>query len=128
MSGRKAVQSQEAPAAVGPYSQAVSSGGFLFCSGSLPIDPVSGNLVDDSIGSEATQSLKNLRAVCRAAGAELSSAVRLTVFTTEMDQFGEINEAYGKFFSTSPPARAAVGVAALPLGARVEIDAIVALE
>lgn len=128
MSGGEVIVSDAAPAAVGPYSQAVRSGGFLFCSGSLPIDAGSGELNNDSLASETAQSLRNLEAVCRAGGTELSRAVRITVYTTDLDRFAEINEAYASFFPSAPPARAAVGVSALPKGARVEVDAIVAVE
>ncbi|HEY2716238.1 MAG TPA: Rid family detoxifying hydrolase [Solirubrobacterales bacterium] len=124
--GRTAVTAPDAPAAIGPYSHAVSHDGLLFCSGALPLDPDSGEMVDDSVGAETTRCLENLAAVCRAAGTELSQAVQLTVYTTRLELFAEINEAYGAFFADSPPARVAIGVAALPKGAGVEIAAVVA--
>lgn len=124
---RAAVSATDAPSAIGPYSQAISHDGLLFCSGQLPLDAASGELVDESPGAEATKCLENLAAICRAAGTELVRAVRLTVYTTRLDAFAEINEAYGAFFDDVPPARAAIGVAALPKGAAVEIDAIVAM-
>jgi 2-iminobutanoate/2-iminopropanoate deaminase len=125
--GRSTVDAADAPAAIGPYSHAVRHGGLLFCSGVLPLDPGSGELVNDSVGAETTQCLRNLAAICRAAGAELAQALRLTVYTTRLEAFAEINEAYAAFFPEAPPARVAVGVAALPKGAGVEIDAVVAL-
>jgi 2-iminobutanoate/2-iminopropanoate deaminase len=105
----------------------VASGDLLFCSGQVPLDPESGELVGDTVGEAATQCLRNLAAVCEAAGTTLDRAVRLTVYTTVLQQFAEINEAYAAFFDDEPPARAVVGVDSLPLGAEVEIDAVVAL-
>jgi 2-iminobutanoate/2-iminopropanoate deaminase len=125
---REAINTSEAPEAIGPYSQAVRHDGVLYCSGAIPLDPDSGELEDASLGSATTRCLANLEAVCRAGGTELSRALRLTVYTTELEGFAEINEAYGEFFESNPPARVTVGVAALPKGARVEIDAIVAIE
>jgi 2-iminobutanoate/2-iminopropanoate deaminase len=124
---RHPVTAHGAPAAVGPYSHAVRSGGLLFCSGQVPLDPESGKLVEGSIGDQTRRCLENLSAVCAAAGAELSDAVRLGIYVTDMGTFSEVNEAYGGFFGEGPPARSTIGVAALPLGAAVEIDAIVAL-
>ena len=127
MSDRKTVDAEGAPEAIGPYNHAVASGGLLFCSGQVPLEPESGEIVGETAAEQATQCLKNLEAVCEAAGTRLQSAVRLTIYTTQLDKFAEINEAYAEFFPESHPARAAVGVAALPKGALVEIDAIVAL-
>ena len=127
MSDRKTVEAEGAPEAIGPYNHAVASGGLLFCSGQIPLDPGSGEMVGESAAEQATQCLRNLEAVCEAAGTSLQSAVRLTIYTTQLDKFAEINEAYAGFFPDDHPARAAVGVAALPKGALVEIDAIVAL-
>lgn len=125
---RHAVTAPQAPGAVGPYSHAVRSGGLLFCSGQLPIDPESGDLVGGTPGEQVSRCLRNLEAVCAAAGASLADAVRLTVYVTDMGAFVEVNDAYGRLFPEGdPPARVAVGVAALPLGAQVEVDAIVAL-
>ena len=124
---RRTVDAPKAPEAVGPYSHAVASGGLLFCSGQLPLDPESGDLAGDSPADQARRCLENLQAVCDAAETSLERAVRLTIYTTELDQFASINAAYAEFFDAEPPARAAVGVAALPKGALVEIDAIVAL-
>jgi 2-iminobutanoate/2-iminopropanoate deaminase len=124
---REPVSAPDAPAAVGPYVHAVRSRGLLFCSGQVPIDPKSGELVGRTAGEQAGRCLENLAAVCAAAGANLGDALRLTVYLTDMSTFAEVNEVYGSFFESSPPARVAIGVAALPLGARVEIDAVVAV-
>ncbi|HEY7599841.1 MAG TPA: Rid family detoxifying hydrolase [Candidatus Limnocylindrales bacterium] len=124
---RHPVTAQGAPAAVGPYSHAVQSGGLLFCSGQVPLDPETGKLVEGSIGDQTRRCLENLQVVCAAAGASLDDAVRLGVYVTDMGTFPEVNEAYSAFFGDGPPARSAIGVAALPLGARVEVDAIVAM-
>jgi 2-iminobutanoate/2-iminopropanoate deaminase len=123
---RRTVNAEDAPAAIGPYSHAVASAGLVFCSGQIPIDPESGELVGETAAEQATQCLRNLAAVCAAAGTNLDQAVRLTIYTTVLEEFGTINDAYGAFFETDPPARAAVGVASLPKGALVEIDAVVA--
>jgi 2-iminobutanoate/2-iminopropanoate deaminase len=129
---RSILSSSAAPAAVGPYSQAVladlgSGGRLLFCSGQIPLDPDSGQIVSEDPGEQARRCLQSLQALCEQAGTSLASALRLTIYTTELSAFAQINEAYGSFFSEQPPARATVGVAALPLGAKVEIDAIVAV-
>ena len=116
-----------APAAIGPYSHAVSAAGLLFCSGQIPLDPETGELVGETPAEQASQCLRNLAAVCAAAGTSLADAVRMTVYLTDMGAFAAVNEAYGEFFQADPPARVAIGVAALPKGAQVEIDAIVAL-
>lgn len=125
-SNRHPVSTEDAPAAVGPYSQAVQLGSLLFCSGQIPLDPQTAEIVSESLSEQTTQCLRNLAAVCRAGGTSLEHALRLTIYTTQLEEFGEINQAYAAFFPQDPPARAAVGVAALPKGARVEIDAIVA--
>ena len=124
---RQAVNAPHAPVAIGPYSHAVRAGELLFCSGQIPLDPVSGELVGDSAAEQAERCLRNLSTVCEAAGTSLSRAVRVTVYMTDMAAFGEVNERYAQFFDEQPPARVAIGVAALPRGAQVELDAIVAL-
>jgi 2-iminobutanoate/2-iminopropanoate deaminase len=125
---REPVTAIGAPAAIGPYSHAVRTGNLLFCSGQIPLDPESGELVGETPADQARRCLENLTAVCAAAGASLSDAVRMTVYMTDLSAFAEVNEAYGEFFSDGdPPARVAIGVAALPKGAQVEIDAVVAL-
>jgi len=127
MSHRQPVTAPDAPTPAGPYSHAVRSGGLLFCSGQVPIDPATGAIGDGSIGDHARQCLENLKAVCEAAGAQLSDAVRMSIYVTDISTFGEVNEAYGAYFESDPPARTTIGVAALPGGARIEMDAIVAL-
>jgi len=124
---RQSVTAGQAPEAVGPYVHAVRAGGLLFCSGQIPLDPRTGELVGASAGDQAGRCLENLAAVCQAAGANLGDAVKLTVYLTDMSSFAEVNEVYASFFETDPPARVAVGVAALPRGAKVEIDAVVAI-
>lgn len=124
---RQPVTAENAPKAVGPYSHAVRSGGFLFLSGQTPLDPATGALVEGDIGEHTRQCLRNLQAVCEAAGASLGDAVRCGIYVTDMATFGAVNEAYAEFFTADPPARSTIGVASLPVGAQVEIDAIVAL-
>jgi 2-iminobutanoate/2-iminopropanoate deaminase len=124
---RETVHADGAPAAVGPYSHAVRSGGLLFCSGQIPLDPVSGELVGPGTAAQARRCLENLEAVARAAGTTLGRAVRITIYMVDLSAFVEVNEVCSEFFATDPPARATVGVAALPRGAAVEIDAIVAI-
>jgi 2-iminobutanoate/2-iminopropanoate deaminase len=124
---RQPVIADGAPPALGPYSHAVRSGGFLFLSGQTPLDPVTGKLIEGSVGEQTRRCLQNLEAVCAAAGASLSDAVRCGIYVTDIGTFGEVNEAYATFFSEAPPARSTIGVAALPVGAQVEIDAIVAV-
>jgi 2-iminobutanoate/2-iminopropanoate deaminase len=124
---RHVINADDAPVAVGPYSHAVTSNGLVFCSGQIPLDPVTGELVTGPAGDQARRCLENLEIVCSAAGAKLADAVRVTVWLTSMDTFAEVNEVYATFFETEPPARVAIAVSALPKGADVEIDAIVAL-
>jgi 2-iminobutanoate/2-iminopropanoate deaminase len=125
---RETVTALGAPEAVGPYSHAVKAGGLLFCSGQIPLDPETAELVGDSPAEQARRCLENLSVVAAAAGASLGDdAVKLTVYLTDMAAFGDVNEVYGSFFESDPPARVAFGVAALPKGAQVEIDAILAL-
>jgi 2-iminobutanoate/2-iminopropanoate deaminase len=126
---RETVQAAGAPAAIGPYSHAVLSGParLLFCSGQIPLDPDSGELVGATAAEQARRCLENLRAVCEAAGTTLDRALRVTVYMTDLSAFAAVNDVYGTFFGADPPARVAIGVAQLPRGAYVEIDAIVAL-
>jgi 2-iminobutanoate/2-iminopropanoate deaminase len=124
---RESVTALGAPAAIGPYSHAVRAGNLLFCSGQIPLDPESGELVGSTPAEQARRCLDNLESVCEAAGAQLSDAVRLTVYMTDLGAFAEVNDAYAAYFGAEPPARVAIGVAALPKGAQVEIDAVVAL-
>jgi 2-iminobutanoate/2-iminopropanoate deaminase len=125
---RVTVDAAGAPAAIGPYSHAVRNGELLFCSGQIPLDPDSGELVGTTAAEQAARCLENLEAVCSAAGTSLERALRLTVYMTDLGEFAAVNEVYGSFFARDePPARVAIGVAALPKGAQVEIDAIVVL-
>ena len=126
-SSRQSIFAADAPDAVGPYAHAVRAGGLLFCSGQIPLDPRTGELVGPGVADQTGRCLENLAAVCHAAGATLGDAVKLTIYTTDMSAFGEINEVYESFFESDPPARVAIGVAALPRGAKVEIDAVVAI-
>jgi 2-iminobutanoate/2-iminopropanoate deaminase len=105
----------------------VRSGGFLFCSGQIPLEPRTGDLVGASPADQAGRCLENLAAVCQAAGATLGDAVKVTIYLIDMAAFSAVNEVYASFFESDPPARVAVGVAALPRGAQVEMDAIVAV-
>ena len=124
---RETVSAPGAPAAVGPYSHAVRAGGLLFCSGQTPLDPDTNTLVAGTVGDRTRRCLDNLAAVCAAAGAQLGDAVRCGVYVTDLGAFAEVNAAYAEYFPGQPPARTTIGVAALPLGTDVEIDAIVAL-
>jgi 2-iminobutanoate/2-iminopropanoate deaminase len=124
---RKTVTASGAPQAVGPYSHAVVSNGLVFCSGQTPLDPETGQLVEGSIGDQTRRCLENLSVVAAAAGAQLSDAVRMGIYVTDIGVFKDVNEAYGAYFESEPPARTTIGVASLPLGAEVEIDAVVAL-
>ena len=125
--GRQAITADGAPAAVGPYSHAVRSGNLLFLSGQTPLDPATGKLVEGSIGDQTRQCLENLQTVCVAAGTSLDRAVRCGIYVTDMGTFAQVNEVYATFFGDPQPARSTIGVASLPIGAQVEIDAIVAL-
>lgn len=124
---RQPVTAPDAPAAVGPYVHAIRTGDLLFCSGQVGLDPKTGELAGTTAAEQAGRCLENLAAVCHAAGATLGDAVRLTVYVTDIGSFSEVNDVYGSFFESNPPARVSIGVAALPLGAKVEIDAVVAL-
>jgi 2-iminobutanoate/2-iminopropanoate deaminase len=124
---RESVHAPAAPAAIGPYSQALRAGELLFCSGQIALDATTGELVGATAAEQARRCLENLASVCEAAGGTLERAVRVTVYMTDLTAFAEVNDVYAEFFSGEPPARVAVGVAALPRGAYVEIDAIVAL-
>src|ERR1700731_269122 len=124
---REIVNAAGAPPAIGPYSHAVRAGELLFCSGQIPLDPQTGEIAGASAAEQAGRCLENLGAVCEAAGTTLARAVRLTIYMTDLAAFAEVNEVYASFFAEDPPARVTVGVAQLPRGAYVEIDAIVAL-
>ncbi|MGZ3463453.1 MAG: Rid family detoxifying hydrolase [Gemmatimonadaceae bacterium] len=124
---RESVTATGAPEAIGPYVHAVAAGGLLFCSGQIPLDPRTGEIVGVTAADQAGRCLENLAAVCDAAGVTLGEAVKVTIYMTDMSQFASVNEVYASFFESSPPARVAIGVAALPRGAQVEMDAVVAL-
>jgi 2-iminobutanoate/2-iminopropanoate deaminase len=124
---RETVTAVGAPKAAGPYSHAVKSGGLIFLSGQTPIDPDTGGLVEGGIGPQTKRCLDNLAIVAAAAGASLTDAVRCGIYVTDMATFKDVNEAYGAYFQDDPPARSTIGVAALPLGAHVEIDMVLAL-
>jgi len=121
---REAIVSAGAPKAVGPYSAAVRSGGLLFLSGQIPLDPVSGQMVQGDVQAATRRVMDNLGALLAAAGLSFASVVRTTIFLADMNDFAAVNEVYGSYFSEPYPSRATVQVAALPKGARVEIDAI----
>ena len=127
MSNRKAVRTGSAPGAIGPYSQAIAAGGFLFVSGQIPLDPGTGRMVEGGIGEQVGRVLENLKAVLQAGGAGMETVVRTTVYLTDLSEFPQMNEIYARYFGSDPPARTTVQVSALPRGARVEIDAIAAL-
>ena len=121
---RERIQTENAPAAIGPYSQAIKAGGFVFASGQIPIDPQTGQFVVGGIAEQTRQVLKNLGAVLEAAGSSLDLVVKTTVFLADMKEFSGMNEVYATFFSSPPPARATVAAAGLPRDARVEIEAV----
>jgi 2-iminobutanoate/2-iminopropanoate deaminase len=128
MPDRAAISTDSAPAAIGPYSQGMRTGNLLFVSGQIPLDPSTGELVKEDVEGQARRCLENLAAICEAAGASLSNAVRCTVYLGDMNDFARVNEVYAGFFDDGdPPARVAIAAAGLPKGADVEIDAIVAL-
>ncbi len=121
---QRAVESSSAPKAIGPYSQAIVAGGLVFCSGQIPLDPATGQIVDGDIKVQTRRVLDNLGAVLAAAGVGFDAVVRTTIFLVDLADFNAVNEVYGGYFQKVPPARATVQVAALPRGARVEIDAV----
>jgi 2-iminobutanoate/2-iminopropanoate deaminase len=121
---KEIVLTDRAPAAIGPYSQAVRAGGLLFCSGQIPLDPATGKMVDGGIEAQTERVLLNLEAVLAAGGASLGSVLKTTVFMADLADFPRMNAVYAKFFPGDPPARATVQVAKLPAGALVEIDAV----
>ncbi len=124
---RQTVQTEHAPAAIGPYSQAVVSGGFLFCSGQIPLDPATGKMVGGRIEEQTERVLQNLAAVLESGGGSLRSVVKTTVYLVDLSDFPAMNAVYGRFFPENPPARATVQVAKLPAGALVEIDAVASI-
>ncbi|MCS7038293.1 MAG: RidA family protein [Anaerolineae bacterium] len=121
---RQIIHTDQAPAAIGPYSQAVRVGPFVFTAGQIGLDPGTGQLVADDVAAQTRQVMANLAAVLAAAGTDLTRIVKTTIFLTDMADFPAVNAVYGSFFPAEPPARSTVAVAALPRGARVEIEAI----
>ena len=121
---KEIVSTENAPGAIGPYSQAIKAVGMVFCSGQIPIDPATGNFVSDVVSEQTEQVLRNLSEVLKAAGTSLDAVVKTTVFLADMNDFAEMNEVYGRFFSENKPARATVQAARLPRDARVEIECI----
>ncbi len=124
---RSVVKTEKAPKAIGPYSMAVKAGPFVFTSGQLGLDPVTGNLAEGGVEAETRQALTNLGNILQAAGTTMSSVVKTTVFLRDINDFARMNAVYGEFFPENPPARSAFQVAALPKGAAVEIEAVAAL-
>lgn len=116
-----------APAAVGPYSQAIVDGDRVFLSGQIPLDPVTGKLVEGDIATQTRRVLDNVKAVLEAAGSNLAAVCKTTVFVTDLKHFAELNRTYAEYFTSAPPARSTVQVAALPLGAQVEIEVIASI-
>ena len=118
------ISTEKAPGAIGPYSQAIKAGNMIFCSGQIPIDIATGEFVSQDVAEQTEQVLKNLTAVLEAAGTDLNSVLKTTVFLADMNDFAAMNEVYGRYFSENKPARATVQAARLPRDARVEIDCI----
>ncbi len=118
------INTEHAPAAIGPYSQGVVAGGMLYASGQIPLDPKSGEIVSGGIAAQTKQVLENMKAVVEAAGASMSKVVKVTIYIVDMQQFAVVNEVYGTYFSSPFPARACVEVSKLPKGVEVEMDAI----
>lgn len=123
---KSVIATTAAPGAIGPYSQAIEANGFVFVSGQIPIDPATGVFVEGGIEAQTEQSLKNLKAIAQAAGCSLENVVKTTVFLSDMNNFAAMNGVYSQFFTTECPGRSAVQVSALPKGALVEIEAIIA--
>ena len=123
---REIVSTDKAPGAIGPYSQAIKTGGMIYCSGQIPIDPETGEFVSNDITEQTDQVLKNLSAVLEAGGTNLGNVVKTTVFLADMADFPKMNEVYARYFGKEPPARSTVQAAGLPRGVKVEIDVIAA--
>ncbi len=124
MPEKRLIATERAPAAIGPYSQAVAAGGWVYCSGQIPLDPATRQMVGGDIAAAAEQVLRNLGEVLKAAGAAYADVVKTTIFLRDMNDFAAVNEVYARFFPAAPPARACVAVAGLPKGAPVEIEAV----
>jgi reactive intermediate/imine deaminase len=128
MSQRSIVSTTAAPAAIGPYSQAVRVGATVYLSGQIPLDPATGKLVEGDFAAQARQVFENLAAVARASGGSLADVAKLTVYLIDLGRFAEVNEIMARYFTAPYPARAAIGVAALPRSSQIEIDAIMVLD
>lgn len=122
---KKIIFTENAPKAIGPYSQAVEAGGFIYISGQVPIDPKSGNVIKDSIQSQTHQVINNIESICKEAGKELSDIVKITIYLTDLESFSIVNQVMVERFSEPYPARATIEISSLPLGVDVEIDAVV---
>jgi len=125
---REVIATDQAPRAIGPYSQAIRAGNLLFCSGQIPIDPATGEFVSGGVAEQTEQVMRNLSALLKAGQSSLKQVVKTTVFLADMDDFTAMNEVYGRFFGENPPARATVQAARLPRDAKVEIEAIALIE
>lgn len=124
MTGREVIASAGAPAAIGPYSQAIRAGGLVFVSGQIPLDPETGQVVAGGIAAQTERALESLRAILAASGSGLERVVKTTIFLTDLGAFAEVNAVYARYFPQAPPARATVQVAALPRGVGIEIEAV----
>jgi 2-iminobutanoate/2-iminopropanoate deaminase len=124
---KEVVHTERAPEAVGPYSQAIKHGGLVFCSGQVALDASTGELVGDSVADQTRKAMDNLKAVLEAAGTSFDNVVKVTAYLIDMNDFVEFNGVYGEYFTGEPPARATVGVAGLPKGARVEVECVASL-
>jgi len=121
---KKIISTSEAPAAIGPYSQAIRSGDFLFCSGQIPLDPKNGQMVSDDITPQTRRVMENISGLLKSEGLSLADVLKTTIFLTDLGNFQTVNEIYGSYFTSEPPARSTVQVSALPKGAKVEIEVI----
>jgi 2-iminobutanoate/2-iminopropanoate deaminase len=121
---KSTIQTDQAPKAIGPYSQAIRAGEFVFCSGQIPLDSQSGEMVSGGIAAQARQVMNNLAAVLKAAGCDFSTVVKTTIFLADLKDFTVVNDVYGEYFKGDPPARATIQVAALPRGSLIEIEAV----
>jgi len=124
---KKAVETSAAPAAIGPYSQGIVAGNLMFVSGQLPLDPETGDFVKGGIETKTHQVIRNIKAIAEAAGTGLDKVVKTTIFLSDLNDFAAVNQVYGQYFGTPPPARSTVQVAALPKGAPIEMEAIICL-
>ena len=121
---KKIISTTDAPAAIGPYSQAIRSGDFIFCSGQIPLDPKNGQMVSDDITPQTRRVMDNISGLLKSEGLSLADVLKTTIFLTDLGDFQTVNEIYGSYFSSEPPARSTVQVSALPKGAKVEIEVI----